>query len=391
MQSVSSIQLDNEKGPYTPIAIYILGVILIGILVFFGGTIITNYDKLKGQSAVTIDSLNQPAEVFINDKSVGTTPFESKNIQPGENKITLKTKNQMYETKINFLPDDNNSIYNVVIFRDLGTSNVFSSGQEFWYEKGTGNEKIKIISNPTGATVYIDNTEVGKTPFSSSTLTPGDYTIRISQEGYENQEMKVTTDKKYTVNVNVKLFPLPIPSIVEKFEQSDNLYSIFTNHEGILSNTQTWVDTIVYWNKTKGITLENEGKNKELVFDFFLDYKGNLFNNEGKLTTPEQINKIAKGAYLGKTSDGYGLSEVSKQVYLKLTNQTLTTGKMATILQTETGWLRVRNGPSVSSSEVQKVTIGEKYEVLDEQNGWIKLKLKDNLTGWAIKDYLSIQ
>lgn len=391
MQSISSIQTDNEKGPYTSIALYLLGVILCGIMVFFGGKIVSNFDKLKSRSAVTIDSLNQPAEVFINDKSVGTTPFESKNIDPGENKITLKTNNQMYETKINFLADDNSNIYNVVIFRDLGTSNVFSSGQEFWYEKGTGNEKVKIISNPTGASVYIDNTEVGKTPFSSTTLSPGDYNIKISQEGYETQEMKITTDKKYTVNVNVKLFPLPIPSKVEKFEGSDNLYALYTSNNAVLSNTQTWVDTIIYWNKTKGITIDNEGKNKELVFDYFLDYKGNLFNKEGKLTTADQINKISKGAYLGNLAEGEGLSERAKQIYMNLTNQTVTSGRSATVLETGTGWLRVRSGPSVGSSEVQKVNVGEKYDVLDEQNGWIKLKLNDNVTGWAIKDYLSIK
>ena len=391
MQTISSIQTENERGPYTSIALYLLGIVLTGTMVFFGGKIIGNFDKLKSKSAVTIDSLNQQAEVFINDKSVGTTPFESKSINPGENKITLKTKNQMYETKINFLADDNDNIYNVVIFRDLGVSNVFSSGQEFWYEKDNGNNKLKIISNPTGALVYIDNVEIGKTPFSSTTLSPGDYNLKIEQDGFETQEMKITTDKNYTVNVNVKLFPLPIPSSVATFEGSDNLYAIFSNNESVLSNTQTWVDTIVYWNKTKGITLSNEGNNKELVFDYFLDYKGNIFNREGKLTTTDKIDKISKGAYLGKASDGIVLSEQAKNIYVSLTNQTFTSGKNAAVLETGTGWLRVRSGPSVGSTEVQKINVGEKFEVLDEQNGWIKLKLNATTTGWALKEYLSIK
>jgi len=394
MQTVSSIQFNgsnNEKGPYTSIAVYLLGIGIMAIMVFFGGEIIKNFDDLKSRSAITIDSLNQTAEVFIDDKSVGTTPFESKKISPGENKITLKTDTQVYETKINFLPNTNSTIYNVGIFRDLGVSSVFSSGQEFWYEKESGNNKLKIISNPANATVYIDGVEVGKTPYSSDTLSAGNYDLDVSQDGFETQTARINIEKGYTLDVNMKLFPLPIVANLAKFEGADNLYAIFSNNESVLSNTQVWVDAIVYWNKTRGIAIDNTVPTKEVVFDYFLDYKGNLFNSEGKLTTADQINKVSRGAYLGRAAEGEGLSNQAKEVYLSLTNQVIPEGKTATILETGLGWLRVRSGPSVDSSEIQKVNIGETYSVLDEQNGWVKIKISDTTTGWTIKDYLSIQ
>ena len=68
LQTISTIQNNNEKGPYTAIALYLLGVSLVGVMVFFGGEIIKNFDDLKSKSAVTIDSLNQPAKVYINDR-----------------------------------------------------------------------------------------------------------------------------------------------------------------------------------------------------------------------------------------------------------------------------------------------------------------------------------
>ena len=392
LQTISTIQNNNEKGPYTAIALYLLGVSLVGVMVFFGGEIIKNFDDLKSKSAVTIDSLNQPAKVYINDKDVGTTPYESKKINPGENRITLKTENQIYETRVTFLPNDNTTIYNVGIFRDLGISNVFSSGQEFWYEKESGNNKLKIISNPTGATVHIDGTEVGKTPYSSDTLSVGSYDLDITQEGFETQTARINIEKGHTLDVSIKLFPLPLPSNVNKFEGSDNLYAIFSDNDAVLSNTQVWVDAIVYWNSTRGVTLDEGTNNKEQVFDYFLDYKGNLFDRDGHLTTLDQVNKVGKGAYLGKaSSEGNTLSSEAKTTYLSLSNKVIISGKTVTIKETGLGWLRVRSGPSVDSSEVQKVNVGEKFEMLDEQNGWIKIRINDTTTGWALKDYLLVE
>lgn len=389
IQTLSTIQEPaNGKKTYTSIALYILGIGLIGILVFFGGEIIKNFDNLKSKSAVTIDSLNQTATVLINDKEVGTTPYESTKIKPGENKIALKTDTQTYETNINFISNSKDTIYNVGIFRDLGISSIFSSGQEFWYEKANGNT-IKIISNPSGASVYIDGIEIGKTPYSSNTLSPGSYDLEISYAGYETQKARINIEKDHTLNINFKLFPLPIPSNVKKFEGSSNLYAIFSDNEPILSNTQIWVEAIAYWNKTRGISLEDMGANKEPVFDFFIDYKGNLFNQGGKMVAPEELEKVGKGAYLGRLSDGETLTQEAKDIYLRITSQAVT-GNTVTVKETGLGWLRVRSGPSINSEEVTKVNVGETFDMLDEQSGWIKIKIDETTTGWTLKDYLSI-
>lgn len=389
MQTLSTLQDTNEKGPTTPIALYLLGVILMGAIVFFGGEIVKNWDSLKDKSAVTIDSLNQVADVYINDVKVGTTPYESKKIEPGENKITLKTSTQVHESTINFLPNSKDTIYNVGIFRDMGISSIFSSGQEFWYQKEDSNA-LKIVSDPTGASVYIDGTEVGKTPFTSNLLSSGSYDIEIVQEGFEKQTARINLEKDYTLNINLKLFPQPVPNKVSTFEGAENLYVILTNNPTILANTQVWVDAIVYWNKTRGISLNNSATNKELVFDYFVDYKGNIFNNEGKQVKVEELNKAGKGAYLGNADNGEVLTEEAKTAYLRITNQAVIENKTVTVKDTGLGWLRVRSGPSVDSNEVKKVNIGDTFKMLDEQNGWIKIQIDETTTGWAIKDYLVI-
>ncbi|OGM14284.1 hypothetical protein A3A76_00215 [Candidatus Woesebacteria bacterium RIFCSPLOWO2_01_FULL_39_23] len=58
------------------------------------------------------------------------------------------------------------------------------------------------------------------------------------------------------------------------------------------------------------------------------------------------------------------------------------------ILNTSTGWLRVREKPS--GGEITKVLPGEKYRLLGEDNGWYEIELQDGTSGWVSSEYTSI-
>jgi hypothetical protein len=51
--------------------------------------------------------------------------------------------------------------------------------------------RITITSNPSGATVWLNDAEVGRTPLSTDFIYYGDYDVRVKLEGYEpiNQRM----------------------------------------------------------------------------------------------------------------------------------------------------------------------------------------------------------
>jgi type IV pilus assembly protein PilM len=59
-----------------------------------------------------------------------------------------------------------------------------------------------------------------------------------------------------------------------------------------------------------------------------------------------------------------------------------------TVRDTPTGWLRVREGPATTNLEIAKIYPGEKYEVLEEKQGWYKIQLKDEKEGWASATYI---
>jgi hypothetical protein len=57
------------------------------------------------------------------------------------------------------------------------------------------------------------------------------------------------------------------------------------------------------------------------------------------------------------------------------------------ILDTLTGWLNVRSKPSLAGEILTKVDSGEKFEYVDEKDGWYLIRLENDEQGWISKKY----
>jgi hypothetical protein len=68
---------------------------------------------------------------------------------------------------------------------------------------------MSISSDPTGASVYIDNTYVGETPKILNRIEPGPHNITLKLEGYENwtQTTNVEAGKTTMVSETLQLLP----------------------------------------------------------------------------------------------------------------------------------------------------------------------------------------
>lgn len=64
----------------------------------------------------------------------------------------------------------------------------------------------------------------------------------------------------------------------------------------------------------------------------------------------------------------------------------ITTTKVL-ILNTPTGFLRVRETASIAAAEIAQVKPGESYDLLDEKSGWFKIKVSNNISGWISSQY----
>jgi len=396
--AITTISGQNENK-FGTIITYVLGVVGIGLTVYFGGEFIKRIGGVKRMAGLTVAPQQGSQDVYVNDQLIGMAPLEATNIKPGQNKVTLRTGNRQYETKINFLPNDPKYFFAVGMFRDLGTSDTFSGGQDIWFENDDANATIRIVSDPSGAAIFIDKTQIGTTPFVSSSISEGSYDIRLEQTGYDTQTLRTNVKKGYTLNAQVKLFPLPVPAKPGKVTGYDNLYDLSSSNPIITSETINWAAAVPYWTTTRGIELEAGKKTNAEVFDYLVDYKGNIFDSKGvPIVTKEDFSRIKnakRGAFLGRTIDGNTLTKEAIEAIALIgtdggsdTTTPGATGKIK-IGTTPTGWLRVRNAPSISGAEVAKVNTGETYDVLESAPGWKRIKVSETLQGWVSADYVT--
>lgn len=57
------------------------------------------------------------------------------------------------------------------------------------------------------------------------------------------------------------------------------------------------------------------------------------------------------------------------------------------ILDTPTGFLRVRESDSLNSNQLTTVAPGEKFDLVSEKTGWYQIKLPDERLGWISSEY----
>lgn len=195
-----------------------------------------NTKQLKLPSIVTLDSDPQGAEIYLNEQKIGLTPLQY-NLQPGF--YDLKVKKDLYYTKLTDITVNEGETFEVPTislkprFGSLEVTTfpqksrisidgvfegysplkkeMFLSGShtikaetdlyhdeilDFHLEDGE-NKKIKldlkqafgelvVNSKPEGAKVFIDEKEVGETPYKNSQTLSKVYKIRLENRFYSN-------------------------------------------------------------------------------------------------------------------------------------------------------------------------------------------------------------
>ena len=171
----------------------------------------------------------------------------------------------------------------------------------------------------------------------------------------------------------------------------------------------SWAD--VYWltklgtfNTSSGLVVETEPSGALIYLD-----------NDEKGVSPLTLDNVSKGGHELSVfmpgfsrrskkitiSSGYQLHafiklalDPSQKSQYTIIEPTPTAAASTTepantvhILDTPTGWLRVRDEPTLDASESARVNPGQRFELLDEQTGWYKIKIDDQKMGWISSEY----
>jgi len=241
-------------------------------------------------------------------------------------------------------------------------------------EKGA----LQVTSSPK-AQVYINGKLSGETPLclcvAKDMLGTGEYTIRlVPKEGsFEPFQRKITISPKVLTALSQASI-ITLSKIVDSKDAQISVISFPADSQVYLDSDLVGQSPVLLKNITESdheIKVVRQGyKDKMVRIRTVLGYK------------------LEAVVYLGIDSQ----VATSSATLISSPSATPSTGKeTVTILNTPTGFLRVRENPSVGSTEVGRVNPDEVFDLLDEQTGWYKIKLKSGVEGWISAQYAKKQ
>lgn len=249
-----------------------------------------------------------------------------------------------------------------------------------------GKGALQVTSDPPKSKVYLNGKEIGLTPLCKCDVTnmldSGEYTIRI----VPNDQNLIPFEEKIVVTKSVL-------TVV------DRLFTPGAGSEGSVITLRPTEDKtardIFVISRPEGaeVTLDNNAVGTTPVL-------------LTKVTESDHEIKLKKSGYKEKTIriravKGYKLEALVMLGVGDLTSNPTPTAQPSptaspsatptvasvTILQTPTGFLRVRSSASTRASEIGRVNPGESYELMEEKEGWYGIKLPSGQTGWISSQY----
>lgn len=262
-----------------------------------------------------------------------------------------------------------------------------------FFVKANDSGALQVTASPKSK-VYLNGEFLGTTPLcrcpksddlgvttAQGMLPVGEYTVRLVPEsgGFSEFQEKITIEKSVLTVVD------------RKFAEG-------ASSEGVVISLSTIGDK-----KTNELTIVSLPEGAEVAIDDAKKGKTPLQIKD--LTESDHTLRIEKDGYKSKSirikaTNGYKLiakgylgidpSFVAGATVKASSSATPTPGisvAKVKILETGTGFLRVRDENSLGGTEIGRVTPGEEYEIIEEQPGWYQITLATQEKGWISAQY----
>jgi hypothetical protein len=256
------------------------------------------------------------------------------------------------------------------------------SGIIFFLSQNKGKGALQVTSIPMSK-VYLNDKLLGQTPLCACDLktmiAAGDYTVKLipTEGNLQPFEQRITISSKVLTVVDRTFGPqgLGSGSIISLTPISDK--------------KDAQIATISFPDTTEVFLDSNlEGQTPLLLKNITES------DHELKLTKEGYKDKIIRI----RTVLGYKLDSLiflgidpnaatASATQISSPSATVLSVAKIVILQTPTGFLRVRDQASLGGTEIGQVKPGETYTLLNEQTGWYQIKLTNGKTGWISSQY----
>lgn len=248
---------------------------LVALLLRFSNQL-ANLVGIRQTSGISAQSTPAEAVVFLDNKELGKTPYEDKNLEMGDHIVKIEKGDLSWQGRVKLTAGTV-----TILNRDLASAPASSAGETLTLNRGKG---LTIISNPSEAEIEIDGKFYGKTPVTLD-IAVGEHTILVSRANYLKRSIRANLPANFNLTVSVDL----------GLSEAD------------LTTIQTPVIT----------------------------------------QTPQVLVK-----------------------------------------QTPTGFLRVRDKPSLNGREIAQVKPGDTLILLEEQGSWDRVRLSDGVEGYVSSEYV---
>lgn len=239
---------------------------------------------------------------------------------------------------------------------------------------------LKIESTPT-ASVFLDDRLVGKTPYEDR-ISSGDYILKLipenTSESTTSWQGNITLNPSVLTYVNRDLGQSELNSAgeivtLEKIDEAEAQISVFT--------------------KLESATVILDGQKREktpvLIRDVIPGDHDIGVSSPGFIDRSVSIQaisgyKVVLDFQLAVAPESQKTSDESKQEETENADN-----PRVKINDTPTGFLRVREGPSTATKELTKVSPGDEFVLVGEENGWFKIEYEESREGWISGRYAS--
>ncbi|HBB76795.1 MAG: hypothetical protein A2186_01345 [Candidatus Levybacteria bacterium RIFOXYA1_FULL_41_10] len=251
----------------------------------------------------------------------------------------------------------------------------------FVVSKESGKGALQVTSNPPSK-VYLSGSYIGDTPLCRCKLPEmieaGEYDLRIVPKD------AVFDEFRERIKVSASVLTVIDRTFGKGAQSSGSIISL------------TEIDD----KKSSPLLVASFPNKAEIIIDSNREGLSPLLLD--KITASDHEVRISKDNYKEKilrvrTVPGYRLEitaflsiEPLKKATGSASSDTPVIQKIV-ILDTPTGFLRVREGSSAASQQVGQVSPGEEYDLLEEGNSWYKIKLKDGKEGWISETYAQLK
>lgn len=262
-----------------------------------------------------------------------------------------------------------------------------------YLDRDSGKGALQVTASPKSA-VFLNGKLIGETPLckceGQDMLATGSYTVRLvpKENDFPPHEEHVKIGSSVLTVVDrifgsgglgegkvITLDPLSNSTAVElsiaSFPEDITVYA--DNNE--IGKTPLKITTLTA--SDHELRLVKEGyREKKIRIKLVAGYRVTLVATLGILLNLESDSATATpSASVQQIASSSAIPTVVKVV----------------ILNTPTGFLRVRDSGSLSGKEIGRVNPGEIYDVIEEKVGWFSITMKDGKTGWISNQYAKKQ